>query len=220
MKDAQLQAMSLARHNKILARVRAAQPPAEAFAVPEPSRPQHKATTTTAPTPAPQAPEPIRAMVTARPARVAEPPQLSTDQIALLAASLGAEPPPAPASADPPNPSEPRLATLANEGGAAPADMSEAQLATLMAAFGQDAPAAQPASPAADSALPAEQTVAAMAATAIPQARDENLRYFPVNRERQTAEAARMTAGDTYLRAIQQMERNLGAYGGLARNGR
>ena len=29
-----------------------------------------------------------------------------------------------------------------------------------------------------------------------------------------------MTASDTYLRAVQQMERNLGAYGGLTRNGR
>ena len=64
------------------------------------------------------------------------------------------------------------------------------------------------------------QAAAAMAATAIPQSRDDNLRYFPINQAAQPAQTtANMTASDTYLRAMQQMERNLGAYGGLARRG-
>ncbi len=225
MKDAQLQAMSLARHHKILARARAAEAAAaasaETFAVPEPAAPvkaENKASIGTAQPPQALAgPEPARTLVTARPARAAEPPQLSSDQMALLAASLGADltepaaPPVAPAR--PPS---------APQGAAAP-DMSEAQLATLMAAFGQDAaahPVAGPppsSTPAAD--IAPQQAAAAMIATAIPQARDDNLRYFPVNRARE-ANAAQMTASDSYLRAMQQMERNLGAYGGLVRNGR
>ena len=45
-------------------------------------------------------------------------------------------------------------------------------MSTLMAAFGQQDPAI-------DTAVP--QAAAAMAATAIPQSRDDNLRYFPIN---------------------------------------
>lgn len=131
-------------------------------------------------------------------------PQLSADQAALLAASMGASLPQTPPAAPAAPPS------------AAP-DLSDDQIAALMAGFGKAGPA-----PAMDVAPQPEalpQTAAAMAATAIPQAQQENLRYFPLNTEAANARQ-QMTASDTYLRAVQQMERNLGAYGGLTRHGR
>lgn len=206
MNDTQMQAMSLERHHRILARVRAAETPnapGEAFAVPGPLAADVPAAAEVSP---PR--EPVRTLTTSQAAQTppaplpAAMPQLSADQAALLAASLGTTLPPetAPAPTAPAAPSQ----------DAAP-EMSEDQMSTLMAAFGQQDPAI-------DTAVP--QAAAAMAATAIPQSRDDNLRYFPINQAAQPAQTtANMTASDTYLRAMQQMERNLGAYGGLARRG-
>lgn len=216
MNDTQMQAMSLARHQRILARVQqqeqaaaASARPAESFAAVLNGGPE------IAPVPTPEAPvgEPAQrvlattapAVPTAAPAAAPAMPQLSADQAALLAASLGATLPedPAPAAAVPPVTPTPTAAAQA-----AP-DLSEDQMSALMSAFGQ--PEAAP-----------QAAAAAVAATVIPQ-QDDNLRYFPINRtadNNASNAAAQMTASDTYLRAMQQMERNLGAYGGLTRNGR
>lgn len=208
MNDVQMNMMGLERHQRILARERekqaaATQPPATNFAAHVvPITPAAAAAPAAAPAMAeaatPAAPPAVRATA---PAPM---PQLSTDQAALLAASMGASLPETPPAAPAAPPS------------AAP-DLSDDQIAALMAGFGKAGPA-----PAMDVAPQPEalpQTAAAMAATAIPQAQQENLRYFPLNTEAANARQ-QMTASDTYLRAVQQMERNLGAYGGLTRHGR
>ncbi len=228
MNDVQMQMMSLARHQRILERVRAeeaaAAKPAASFAAALKGGPAVEpiaaALAPAAPSPAMTAMEPAaepqRTLTTRAPAQAAVP-QLSADQAALLAASLGASLPDesvAPAAAV-----APTAATAATP------DMSDDQMAALMAAFGHEtAPAEiaarQMVTP--DQQMP--QTAAAMAATAIPQMQGDNLRYFPINRDAQAeaaaGEARQMAASDTYLRAMQQMERNLGAYGGLTANGR
>ena len=208
MNDVQMNMMGLERHQRILARERekqaaATQPPATNFAA-------HVVPITPAAAAAPAAaPAMAEAATPAAPPAVtatapAPMPQLSADQAALLAASMGASLPQTPPAAPAAPPS------------AAP-DLSDDQIAALMAGFGKAGPA-----PAMDVAPQPEalpQTAAAMAATAIPQAQQENLRYFPLNTEVANARQ-QMTASDTYLRAVQQMERNLGAYGGLTRHGR
>ena len=208
MNDVQMNMMGLERHQRILARERekqaaATQPPATNFAA-------HVVPITPAAAAAPAAaPAMAEAAAPAAPPAVtatapAPMPQLSADQAALLAASMGASLPQTPPAAPAAPPS------------AAP-DLSDDQIAALMAGFGKAGPA-----PAMDVAPQPEalpQTAAAMAATAIPQAQQENLRYFPLNTEAANARQ-QMTASDTYLRAVQQMERNLGAYGGLTRHGR
>lgn len=208
MNDVQMNMMGLERHQRILARERekqaaATQPPATNFAA-------HVVPITPAAAAAPAAaPALAEAATPAAPPAVtatapAPMPQLSADQAALLAASMGASLPQTPPAAPAAPPS------------AAP-DLSDDQIAALMAGFGKAGPA-----PAMDVAPQPEalpQTAAAMAATAIPQAQQENLRYFPLNTEAANARQ-QMTASDTYLRAVQQMERNLGAYGGLTRHGR
>lgn len=206
MNDLQMQMMSLERHQRILAREHAKQ----AAATPQPQQDFAAAVEQMAPaaTPAaaaaPAAPPVmnIPPIAAAAPAKAAAPmPSLSADQAALLAASMGAS---LPETAAP--------ASVATSGAASTPEMSDDQMAALMSGFGKTAPTA----PAGDEALP--QAAAAMAATAIPEAQDDNLRYFPLNT--QAASARQMSASDTYLRAMQQMEVNLGAYGGLTRNGR
>ena len=209
MNDVQMQMMSLQRHHAILARVHAqeaaAAKPAPAFA---------EALESAAPTvitpPAPAA-EPARTLALSNPPATAAVPQLSPAQAALLAASLGITPSDESATA-------PIVQTAA--AGAVP-DMSDDQMSALMSAFGHEAAPAQVAANQGGAAYP--QTAAAMAATAIPLSQGDNLRYFPINRAAQSeahSAAAQASASDTYLRAMQQMERNLGAYGGLTANGR
>lgn len=216
MNDVQMQAMSLARHNRILERARAeetaAAKPAAGFAEALEAEAQVPAPAMEALMAAAPVAEPQRTLSTRPPSTNNAVPQLSADQAALLAASLGASlPDEAPAT-----PIQPAAAT------AAMPDMSDDQMAALMSAFGHDA---APAGIAARQFQPSEgalpQTAAAMAATAVPQSQDDNLRYFPISRDAApSSAAARMTASDSYLRAMQQMEQNLGAYGGLAGNGR
>ncbi len=219
MNDLQMQMMSLARHQRILAREQAKQ----AAATPQPQQDFAAAVEQVAPAPGPAtpaaapAPDATRVMnippiAPAATAKAAAPmPSLSADQAALLAASMGAT---LPETATPPPAATPAATSTAEMS----PEMSEDQMAALMSGFGKAAPAptADTAPQSEDDTLP--QTAAAMAATAIPQAQDDNLRYFPLNS--QAAAARQMTASDTYLRAMQQMEVNLGAYGGLKRNGR
>lgn len=191
METTQLQAMTLARHRRTLERVRERETAAQAAA----AQPARFAETLKAAPGAPPAeppaaiPAPERTLAiqpTAAPSTKAAPSRaLPPDQAALLAASLGVTPE---AIGDTP------------AADATPA-LSDDQMATLMSAFGAEAPPAA-----------AEAT-----ATAIPDAA-AGLRYFPITSEGTTrATAAQATASDTYLRAMQQMERNLGAYGGRAR---
>lgn len=218
MNDVQMHAMSLERHHRILAR--AAQQPApnagETFAAALESGPAiAQIQPTAAPAEMTAAAEAPRTLATTSPTDTAAIPQLSADQAALLAASLGTE---LPDELQPATPIAPATAT------AAAPDLSDDQMALLMASFGQPVEATAPgAAPSLSGPQPeaAPQTAAAMAATAIPQAQDENLRFFPIRQAQDApAPAARMSASDTYLRAMQQMERNLGAYGGLTGHGR
>ncbi|MFT3810327.1 MAG: hypothetical protein QM698_10445 [Micropepsaceae bacterium] len=207
MNDLQMQMMSLERHQRILAREHAKQaaapPPAQTFAAAV-----EQITPAPAAAAAPATPEPPAPVPPAVQPATAPMPQLSADQAALLAASMGASlpeaPPPATAQAAPSTPAP---------------TLSDDQMAVLMAGFGKESPAPAPAPAASPDDMAPPQTAAAMAATAIPQARQDNLRYFPLNTEAANARQ-QLSASDTYLRAMQQMEVNLGAYGGMKRNGR
>lgn len=199
--------MTLKRHHQILERARA-----EAQAAVTPQQTFATALQAAEPAAAPPAPEPARVLTAA--AQPAAAPALPPDQAALLATSLGAALPETPVAA-------PAAAATATP------ELTGSQMDTLMAAFGQPqlaaaAPAPEPIQPAPES-MP--QTEAAMAATAIPEAQADNLVFFPVNNANMRgianpADAARQAnASDTYLRAMQQMERNLGSYGAMSRNG-